>query len=89
MSEFDNVINLNDKRKPANVADDSNALCVEDDAVLCTITIHADRRVSSWVSDKIETGEQWAWLYGQLAAATHQIVSIQESVKPPSEENDK
>lgn len=70
----DNIINLEDKRRAVRDADD--------DEVLCIVTIRADRRITTWVSDRIETAEQWAWLYGQVAGATHQLVEMQGDMRP-------
>jgi hypothetical protein len=70
----DNIVNLEDKRRILKAAQDDEALCI--------MTVRADMSINVWVSDRIETGEQWAWLHGQLAAGTHQLVEMEGSCRP-------
>lgn len=65
----DNVINLEARRKVVDEA--------EGDDVVCVITVRENAQVRTWVSNRIETGNQWEWLHYKIACATCQIVAIE------------
>jgi hypothetical protein len=64
-------VNLDSRRKALEAANDDDALCI--------ITVRADRSIRVWVSDRIQSGEQFAWLHGQIAAGSSKIVAMEDA----------
>lgn len=70
-----NVVNMEDFKKTLKEAE-------EDEEVLCVITISADSRVRTWLSDRVETSEQFNWVHSSIACATSEIVDMEGAKKP-------
>ena len=69
----DNIVNLDERRKLKDA--------LNDDEVLCAVTIRADSRVTVFVSDRVASKEQWNWLFSHLATATAQVVDMEKETK--------
>lgn len=76
-----NIVSLEERRKKraAERAEEEEMYGEdgEEHEILCNITIRASGKISVFVNHEVCTTEQYNWIYGQIAAATAEVLKIE------------